>query len=111
LMCIYLTSKVIDRVQLHTSATKLIMIVTENEEKSQALIHEGIDRSLTKVKSVGGYSNEPKRVIFCVAEQQEAVYLRKKVQEEEPAAFVVFIHASEILGRGFSLDKYYGQKL
>ncbi|HLR09342.1 MAG TPA: YitT family protein [Bacillota bacterium] len=111
LMCIYMTSKVIDRVQLHTSATKLIMIITEHEKKIQALIHEEIDRSLTKVKSVGGYSNQAKTIIFCVTEQQEAVYLRKKLQEEDPTAFVVFVNASEILGRGFSLDKYYGQKL
>src|SRR5699024_8813457 len=33
LMCIYITSKTIDIVQLRTSASKLIIIITENEEK------------------------------------------------------------------------------
>ncbi|WP_188455992.1 YitT family protein [Virgibacillus oceani] len=111
LMCIYVTSKVIDIVQLRTSSTKLILIITEEEEKIQSLIKNGIDRGLTKVRSVGGYSNKDKTMILCVAEQSEAVYLKRVLQQEEPSTFVIFINASEILGRGFSLDKYYGQKL
>ncbi|MFC4558689.1 YitT family protein [Virgibacillus kekensis] len=111
LMCIYVTSKTIDIVQLRTSASKLILIITEEEEKIQQLIQEQIDRGLTKVRTVGGYSNQDKTMILCVTEQQEAVQLKRILQKEEPTSFVVFINASEILGRGFSLDKYYGQKL
>lgn len=111
LMCIYITSKTIDIVQLRTSATKLIMIITEEEEKTQSLIRENIDRGLTKVRSVGGYSNMNKTMILCVAEQQEAIQLKKILQKQIPTSFVIFLNASEILGRGFTLDKYYGQKL
>ncbi|MGP4064394.1 YitT family protein [Oceanobacillus sp. M65] len=111
LMAIYITSKTIDIVQLRTSATKLIMIITEEEEKIQQIIRDGIDRGITKVRSVGGYSNQDKTMILCVTEQQEAVQLKRILQKEEPTTFVIFINASEILGRGFSLDKYYGQKL
>lgn len=111
LMCIYITSKTIDIVQLRTSASKLILIITEEEEKIQALIRDRIDRGLTKVRSVGGHSNEDKTMILCVTEQQEAVQLKKILQKEEPSSFVIYINASEIQGRGFSLDKYYGQKL
>ncbi|MFD2044242.1 YitT family protein [Ornithinibacillus salinisoli] len=111
LMTIYICSKAIDVVQLRTSSSKLILIITEEEEKIQSLIREGIDRGLTKVRSVGGYSNKNKSMILCVAEQPEAVYLKKLLQQKEPDSFVIFINASEILGRGFSLDKYYGQKL
>lgn len=110
LMCIYVTSKVIDMVQLQTASTKLILIITENEEKIQAIIRNKIDRGLTKIRTVGGYSNENKTMILCVTEQREAVNLKHILQQEDPTAFVVFINASEILGRGFSLDKYYGQK-
>src|SRR5690625_3527779 len=63
LMCIYVTSKVIDFVQLRTSATKLIMIITEEEEKVEALIRTGVDRGLTKVRSIGGYTNEDRKSV------------------------------------------------
>lgn len=111
LMCIFITSKAIDYVQLRTSASKLVLIITDEEERIQTLIQDGIDRGLTKVRSIGGYSNEDKTMILCVAEQSEAVYLKKVLQEEEPSSFVIFINTSDILGRGFSIDKYYGQKL
>jgi len=111
LAAIYITSKAIDAVQLRTSATKLVMIITNKEERIQSLIKDGIDRGLTKVRSIGGYTNQSQTMILCVAEKQEAFFLRKILQEEEPDAFVIFLDASDILGRGFSLEKYYGQKL
>lgn len=111
LMCIFVTSKAIDYVQLGTSATKLILIITDEEKRIQTLIQDGIDRGLTKVRSIGGYSNKDKTMILCVAEQSEAIYLKKILEKEEPTSFVIFINASDILGRGFSIDKYYGQKL
>lgn len=110
LMCIYITSKTIDIVQLRTSASKLIIIITENEEKIHSMISDQIDRGLTKIRTIGGYSNQNKTMILCVADQQEAVKLKSALQDEEPTSFVVFINASEVLGRGFTLDKYYGQK-
>ncbi len=111
LMAIFISSKAIDFVQLRTAATKLILIITDEEEKIESIISNEIDRGLTKVRSVGGYSNEGKTMILCVTEQTEAVTLKKTLQKETPNAFVIFINASEILGRGFSIDKYYGQKL
>lgn len=105
LMAIYVTSKVIDFVQLQTSPTKLVLIITEHEDKIQAVIHNEIDRGLTKVKSTGGFSNNDKTMIFCVVEQSEAVYLKKLLQTAEPSAFVIFLNASEILGTGFSRAK------
>lgn len=111
LMCIYVTSKAIDFIQLRTSASKLILIITDEEEKIQSLIQNEIDRGLTKVRSIGGYSNQHKSMILCVAERSEAVFIKKKLQQEEPSSFVIFINTSDILGRGFSIDKYYGQKL
>ncbi len=44
LISIYVTSKVIDFVQLQTSPTKLVMIITEKEEEVQQIIRDEIDR-------------------------------------------------------------------
>lgn len=105
LMSIYVTSKVIDFVQLQTSPTKLVLIITDHPEKIQSVIQNEIDRGLTKVKSTGGYSNDEKTMILCVVEQSEAVYLKKLLQSAEPSSFVIFLNASEILGLGFSKAK------
>lgn len=106
LMSIYVTSKVIDFVQLQTSPTKLILIITENESEIQSIIQHEMNRGLTKIKTLGGYSNEEKMMILCVVEQSEAVYFKKLIQEAEPNSFVIFVNASEILGRGFSRAQF-----
>lgn len=111
MMSIYVTSKVIDFVQLQTSPTKLVFIITEKEAIVQGIIRDEINRGLTKVKSLGGYSNLERTIILCVVEQSEAVYLKKVLQEKEPTSFVIFLNASEILGRGFSKAKIEGHSI
>ncbi|AOV06814.1 YitT family protein [Sporosarcina ureilytica] len=106
LMSIYVTSKIIDFVQLQTSPTKLILIITDKDEKIQSIIKNEMNRGLTKVKTIGGYSNAEKTMVLCVVEQSEAVYFKKLLQEEEPESFVIFLNASEILGRGFSRAQF-----
>ncbi|MBO0587646.1 YitT family protein [Sporosarcina sp. E16_8] len=106
MIAIYVTSKVIDFVQLQTSPTKLVLIITDKEEKVQAIIKNDINRGLTKIKTIGGYSNQEKTMILCVVEQSEAVYFKKLLQTQEPTSFVIFLNASEILGRGFSKAQY-----
>lgn len=105
MMAIYVSSKVIDFVQLQSSPSKMVLIITEQEKRIQSIIRDEIDRGLTKIRSIGGFSNKERTLILCVVEQQEAIYLKKVLQEQEPNAFVVFVNASEILGRGFTLSK------
>ncbi|TQR17699.1 YitT family protein [Psychrobacillus vulpis] len=106
MISIYVSSKVIDFVQLQTSPTKLVLIITDKEEEIQTIVREEINRGLTKIKTLGGYSNEEKTMILCVVEQSEAVYFKKLLLEKEPTSFVIFLNASEILGRGFSKARY-----
>ncbi|MER2089426.1 MAG: YitT family protein [Sporosarcina sp.] len=106
MIAIYVTSKVIDFVQLQTSPTKLVLIITDKEEEVQDIIKNEINRGLTKIKTIGGYSDQEKTMILCVVEQSEAVYFKKLLQTKEPTSFVIFLNASEILGRGFSKAQY-----
>ena len=106
MIAIYVTSKVIDFVQLQTSPTKLVLIITDKEDEVQDIIRNDINRGLTKIKTIGGYTNQEKTMILCVVEQSEAVYFKKLLQTKEPSSFVIFLNASEILGRGFSKAKF-----
>lgn len=110
MIAIYVSSKVIDFVQLKTTLSKLMLIITDKEDKIQPIISNEIDRGLTKVRTVGGYSNAEKSMLLCVAEQREAIYLKNVLQETDPSAFVIFLNASEVLGRGFSLSKMYSDE-
>lgn len=107
MIAIFITSKVIDLVQLRTSSSKLVLIITDQEEKVKQLIHQEINRGFTKIWSEGGYSKQPKALLFSVLEQSEAVYLKELLQSGDTDSFVIFLNASDIVGRGFSLPKDY----
>lgn len=110
LISIYVTSKVIDIVQLHTGDNKLVFIITTKEQKIINLIHEHVERGVTSVNAFGGYNREGKSLLFSVMEQKEAIYFKQIITREEPDSFVIFINTSEIIGRGFSKAKIYRSK-
>lgn len=105
MITIYICSKVIDLVQLHSSSSKLVLIITDNEEQVTHLIKNEIDRGFTKVCSEGGYSHNRKALLFSVVEQSEAVYLKELIQNQDTESFVIFLNASDIIGKGFSLPR------
>lgn len=110
LISIYVTSKVIDIVQLHAGDNKLMFIITTKEQKIINLIHEHVERGVTSVNAFGGYNREGKSLLFSVMEQKEAIYFKQIITREEPDSFVIFINTSEIIGRGFSKAKIYRSK-
>lgn len=106
MISIFISSKVIDFIQLHSSSSKLVLIVTENEQQVTDLIRNEINRGFTRVWSEGGFSNRRKALLFSVVEQSEAVYLKELISHDTES-FVIFLNASDIVGRGFSLPKDY----
>lgn len=107
MISIFIGSKVIDVVQLRSSSSKLVLIITENEQQVTNLIRNEINRGFTRVWSEGGFSNQRKALLFSVVEQSEAVYLKELLQRHDTDSFVIFLNASDIVGRGFSLPKDY----
>ncbi|WP_425463243.1 YitT family protein [Macrococcus equipercicus] len=107
LISIYVTSKVIDFVQLHTGDNKLVFIITEEERTVTQLIYDSVERGVTKVSSFGSYSHAEKALLFSVMEQKEAIYFKQVISRAEPESFVIFLNASDIIGRGFSKSKRY----
>ncbi len=108
LISIYVTSKVIDFVQLHAGDNKLVFIITDQEQTVTQLIYDSVERGVTRVSSFGSYSNTEKALLFSVMEQKEAIYFKQAITRTEPDAFVIFLNASDIIGRGFTKSKWYG---
>src|SRR5699024_11742581 len=78
MIAIYVSSKVIDFVQLKTTLSKLMLIITDKEDKIQPIISNEIDRGLTKVRTVGGYSNAEKSMLLCVRSEEHTSELQSR---------------------------------
>ncbi|MEN0650690.1 YitT family protein [Caldifermentibacillus hisashii] len=101
LIGLFLTSKTIDLVQIGWSRSKMVLIITNEEEKVKRAILEQIDRGLTKLKAYGGYTDQERNTIMVVVDQSEFTGLKQVVRNIDPNAFVIVVDASEVLGQGF----------
>ncbi|MEQ4481994.1 YitT family protein [Cohnella silvisoli] len=101
LIGLFATSKTIDIIQTGFQTSKAAFIISKHPELvSKAILHE-LDRGLTKLQGVGGYTGDDRPVLLAVVGQNEVLRLKLLVRDADPDAFVIITNASEVLGEGF----------
>ncbi|WP_442602631.1 YitT family protein [Paenibacillus sp. KN14-4R] len=101
LIGLFVTSKVIDIVQVGLSVSKVAYIISDNQEKIKEAILYDLDRGLTQLEAAGGYTGAARNVFMVVVSQGEVMKLKYLVKSIDPSAFVIFTDANEVLGEGF----------
>lgn len=110
MITLVIASRVIDIVLVGTRTQKTVLIITEEVEKIRMEILGNFDRGVTLFDVRGGYQNETKEMMMVIIEEYEITELREMIVEKDEEAFVVVMAASEVMGRGFSLEKYYSRQ-
>jgi len=77
-----------------------IIVTVETEAVTQAIMHD-LERGVTILSGTGGYTGEPRAVIYCTVSRMEINRLKILVHDIDPRAFVVIGQAQEALGEGF----------
>ena len=98
---LYVTTKTIDIIQLGFSQSKMVYIITDHMDEVRDRIFEEIDRGVTKIPAIGGYTGTDKPVLLVVVYQTEFTKLKQIIKAVDPAAFVIVSDAYEVLGEGF----------
>lgn len=102
LIAIFFTAKVIAYIINGAQDDKLIFVVSDNSnEDMRKFILETLDRSATRIKSSGLYTNEDKEMLFLVVSNKELPAVKLKIQEVDPKAFVVVTDAHAAYGEGW----------
>lgn len=101
LIAIFASTSVIDRLLYGLDTGKLMMIMTmKPDEISQSVISR-LNRSCTLLDGKGSFTKRDQPVVMCVVRKSQYFELKRIVHEIDPAAFMVGIEASEIVGEGF----------
>jgi uncharacterized membrane-anchored protein YitT (DUF2179 family) len=98
---LYVTTKTIDIVQLGFSQSKMVYIITQHEVEVRDAIYKEINRGITKLPAIGGYTGEERPVLMVVVYQTEFTKLKQVLKTVDPQAFVIVSDAYEVLGEGF----------
>lgn len=102
LICIFISSRVIDHVIDGASYNKLLFIISnEHSEPLRQYIINDMERGATYIKSSGMYSNNDKEMIFLVVSRREVSQVQRKIREIDPKAFLVLTDAYDTFGEGF----------
>lgn len=105
LIGLFATSKTIDFVQTGVQSSKAAFIISKQPDTvSDAILHD-LDRGLTRLQGVGGYTGDERPVLLVVVGQNEVTRLKLLVRDADPDAFVIISNAAEVLGEGFHDDK------
>ena len=97
----FLASKVIDMVLEGFDDSKSVQIITDYAFEIGNSIIKNMDTSVTYIDALGGYSQTPKKIIFCVVARLEINHLKSLVKEIDPNAFISIENVHEVEGRRF----------
>jgi len=101
LIGLYVTTKTIDIIQLGFSQSKMVYIITIKQDEVRDAIYAEIERGVTKLPAIGGYTGEARPVLMVVVYQTEFTKLKQLIKSVDPSAFVIVSNAYEVLGEGF----------
>lgn len=101
LIGLYVTTKTIDIIQLGFSQSKMVYIITLKQDEVRDAIYAEINRGVTKLPAIGGYTGQERPVLMVVVYQTEFTKLKQLIKTVDPTAFVIVSDAYEVLGEGF----------
>jgi len=101
LVMIYVSGLAAEVALQGTNIVRTAMIVTTCTEEITQAIMEDLERGVTILSGTGGYTGEPRGVVYCTVSRMEINRLKILVHDIDPRAFMVIGQAQEALGEGF----------
>ncbi|MEA4924306.1 MAG: YitT family protein [Syntrophomonadaceae bacterium] len=98
---IFISGRVVDKVQLGANVRKSAMIISTHCEAIATEILDNLHRGCTYLEGRGAYTGEGREVILVIVSRIQLPRLKEVVFHIDPNAFIIINEASEVLGRGF----------
>lgn len=101
LICIFVSSKVIDLVLAGFGSAKMCFVVSAQSAEIAGRIMKELDRGVTLLPAVGGYTGKETKALISVVDQKEVLAVKRIVREADARAFMFITDTHETLGEGF----------
>ncbi|WP_438349764.1 YitT family protein [Paenibacillus sp. FA6] len=93
---IYITGKVLDLIHISHIKVTVYIITNQTEELLSKLLE--IPRGVTKIKTEGAYSHEPRDMLMTVTTRYELAELKSIIKKADPQAFVNIVDTVGVMG-------------
>ena len=102
LICMYVTSQMTNKVIDGFNQRKAVLIVSEHAKDIADGIIADIGRGVTFLHGEGAYTGDSKKIVMVVVSMTQIAKVKIIVNTVDPNSFMLFLSASEVLGRGFT---------
>lgn len=101
IVALYVMTKVLDLVLIGADYSKAVFIITNKDKEISDYMHNVLERTTTKIKAVGTYTNAEKSILLCVVNKKEIPKLKECILEIDDKAFTIITGATDAYGKGF----------
>lgn len=101
IIALYLSNKTIDVVFEGVNYSKVVNVITKNDEKIIKQIIDNLDKGVTTSKCIGEYTNQEYTHIITVVNNSQLSTVKRIVKNCDKQAFIYISPAHEVLGTGF----------
>lgn len=98
LVAFFVAFKVIDITIEGLDESKGVMIVSDNADDIAETLLARLGRGVTILHGQGGFSQEPKKVLYSVITRLEISKMKAIVNEKDPDAFVTIFDVHDVIG-------------
>ncbi len=95
----FTASRTIDVVLQGLNEAKSIFVVSDKNMEIGANIISQLDKSVTYIDAQGGYSQQEKKMLYCVVPRIELTKLKDIVNSIDPEAFIAIENVHEVDGK------------
>lgn len=99
-----LTAYMIEKTAVFGRSAFALMIITKKQDEIKTAIYERINRGVTRLRAIGGYSGVDKELVLTTMSRQQLYAAKDLITKIDPNAFTLIISTKEVLGQGFHRD-------
>ncbi len=102
-MGLIMKSLIVDGVIESINQSKYFNVICGDPQPICDFIVQKLHRGATVCEAQGAFLKQKRYIVYTALNRQQAVQLKRFVQECDPTAFVLITNTSDIIGRGFRL--------
>ena len=100
LITFFIVIKIMDMVIVGLDEMKSVMIFSTRPKEISADILNELGLGLTVLHGSGGYSGEPRQVLYLIAERLQLMDIKSIVYQHDPSAFIAIENLHEVSSNG-----------
>lgn len=95
----------VNRMMSGANSLRNVMIISKDYQKVKEHIRQTVDRGVTELPIIGGYTGKENHMLMTTVSIPEFQKLESGILEIDKTAFIIVMPASQVQGKGFSIQK------